>query len=428
MIRGLTGERLFLIVVFVAATLVDIPRNIRFAGVTGLALLTMVLILAGGMSLLGVAPRFGAMKPVRPFILFFVWVGVTATIHPPSGPGLQNLTVLALFVIIMLVAGGEAHRDPELASNVVGYGRALVIAASFLYVMSSAIGKFSASQFIGSRTYALAALIGLACLLAEGGLKHRSQRTMALMVVGVVGLSLSRLALALAVLMFFVARSAKRPTQRSLRRLVVSVVLGGVAMIFIVNHVPVLKERFFSGDQSIAVGGLHINASGRLNFWSATVTSWKTSPWIGHGAGSAGKLIESLFPGLGHPHNEFLRLLHDFGIVGLALWVWGIVSVLRHSWKRWHEGLLSGGDAAGGVHQAAALGLMALLLMMATDNALVYLFVMGPLGALVGASLGHRDRAADGAPAPSEPAALEVHPAELPAPPQESRDAAGVPR
>lgn len=391
----LTGERLLLAAVFVAAALVDIPRLVRIGGLSGLALLSILVLTAGGLSLLAVPPRFAAVRAVRPFVLFFIWAAMTSLVHPPTGPGWQNLTVLAAFVVIVVVAAGEADRDPTLAPRIVTYGRGLVGGVSLLYVMSAGVGKFANSEFMGSRTYALVALIGLACLLVANGDESRSSKMKALLVVGVIGLSLSRLALAVALLLFFVARSSRRrPSGRRLVRIVCSAGLALVVMWFLIGHVPALEQRFFSGDQSLAVGGLQINASGRTDFWEATVDSWQTNPWTGHGAGSAGELIDSQFPGLGHPHNEYLRLLHDYGIVGLAFWVWGLLSILAGCWRRWHRA----DRRLGGVHQAAALGLLAMLAAMLTDNVIVYLFFMGPLGALVGASLGSdRKEIVDGA-------------------------------
>ncbi|MNT90185.1 hypothetical protein D3C72_2310390 [compost metagenome] len=46
------------------------------------------------------------------------------------------------------------------------------------------------------------------------------------------------------------------------------------------------------------------------------------------------------------------------------------------------------GDPAAAIHLAAILALFGVAISMATDNPLVYVFVMAPFGILVGASLG----------------------------------------
>jgi len=40
--------------------------------------------------------------------------------------------------------------------------------------------------------------------------------------------------------------------------------------------------------------------------------------WFGKGVGSSSILIDQYFPSLGHPHNDFLRVLYDYGAVGLG--------------------------------------------------------------------------------------------------------------
>ena len=57
-----------------------------------------------------------------------------------------------------------------------------------------------------------------------------------------------------------------------------------------------------------------------MNMWAATIESARHHPLVGQGLGSSQDLIERLF-GLAHPHNDYLRLWHDLGLVGLLLLV-----------------------------------------------------------------------------------------------------------
>lgn len=375
----ITLERLLAGAVFAVAALADGPANLHLGPMSGLACLSIGLFLLGAMSVMAVPTGHAGSKATRPLVLFFAWAAGAALFNHPTGSGVQNLTVLGAFGAIILATAGEAGRDPSLGPAVVHYGRRMVAAASVLYLTSMGV-----TSWMGARTYALVALLGVACVLATNRPGERMTRTRALLVVGLIGLSLSRLALGLAVLLMFVARPRRRPSRRTLMRTVASVALAGVAMVFLINQVPALHERFFSGDQSIGVGSVRIDAAGRTNFWEKTVDSWQESPWTGHGAGSASALIETHFPGLGHPHNEYLRLLHDYGLVGAVLFVWGLLSLLVGAWKRWH----ADDGTSGGIHQAAALGLLVMLLAMLTDNVIVYVFFMAPLATLVGTSLG----------------------------------------
>lgn len=81
-----------------------------------------------------------------------------------------------------------------------------------------------------------------------------------------------------------------------------------------------LRSRFTYGDNA-ELFGIKINTSGRLNIWKVTINEWKNSPIFGNGPGSTEAMLQQYFPNISHPHNEYLRLLHDYGIVGLTLWL-----------------------------------------------------------------------------------------------------------
>ena len=54
------------------------------------------------------------------------------------------------------------------------------------------------------------------------------------------------------------------------------------------------------------------------------------------GAGASDRLTAALpGRGAGHPHNDYLRILVDYGIVGFVLWMSAYLALLRLTWKRW---------------------------------------------------------------------------------------------
>ena len=84
-----------------------------------------------------------------------------------------------------------------------------------------------------------------------------------------------------------------------------------------VEHVGPLHDRIYAGDVQAIGGGVSINLTGRSDFWETTWDSYVTSPVIGHGVGSADRLITRTYSeSTGHPHNDYLRLLHDYGLLG----------------------------------------------------------------------------------------------------------------
>ncbi len=90
---------------------------------------------------------------------------------------------------------------------------------------------------------------------------------------------------------------------------------------------------------------------------------------------------------MGHPHNDYLRIAHDYGIVGIVIWVTAIGTLLFALWRRWNRAdRLASGTAR--LQLTALLSLVAFSLEMTVENALVYVFVTAPLGLIVGAAFG----------------------------------------
>ena len=148
-----------------------------------------------------------------------------------------------------------------------------------------------------------------------------------------------------------------------------------------------LHHRFFHGDTQ-QVGSFSINVTGRDALWSANWGWFKEKPLIGFGAGASDRMTEALpGRGAGHPHNDYLRILVDYGLVGFVLWMSAYLALLRLTWKRW-QAVRGTRVYAEQIHAAAFLVLIGIGIAMIVDNPLIELARMGPLGILVGFSLG----------------------------------------
>ena len=167
-------------------------------------------------------------------------------------------------------------------------------------------------------------------------------------------------------------------------RFVLAGALVGAVAVAVVIKVHPIDVRFFQGDLQ-SFGGVKINVTGRSVLWRHAWDAFLQSPIIGHGAGSADNMIIALGLGASHPHNDYLRFLDDFGAVGFSLWVVGTVAVLRHLWIRWRSSL---SDEERQLYGTAVLGLFGVSCAMLTDNAVIYIYVMAPLGAVMGLAMG----------------------------------------
>jgi O-antigen ligase len=217
-------------------------------------------------------------------------------------------------------------------------------------------------------------------------------------------LSLSRSALAAEFVLFALARFDLRNFRGWLIAIGAIVVTLAIALSAVFFYAP-LHHRFFHGDKA-TVAGISINVTGRDALWSANWAWFQNRPIIGHGAGASDRMTANLPDhGAGHPHNDYLRLLVDYGVAGFVLWMAAWLSLLRLTWRRW-QAVRGTRVYAEQIHAAAFLVLIGIGLTMIVDNPFIELGRMGPLGILVGLSLGLPAPRAAAAPAPAEPALL----------------------
>ncbi len=123
--------------------------------------------------------------------------------------------------------------------------------------------------------------------------------------------------------------------------------------------------------------------------WSRLWTVAQDNLWIGHGAGTATDIARANFVGAGEPHNDYLRFIVDYGVVGCAIWLVAILTLLHRLWRRARA--RSGNDAA--IHYSAFLAVLGISVVAITDNVLIYHYVLLPVAVLVGSSLAHSMKA-----------------------------------
>lgn len=320
-------------------------------------------------------PRTRLTRPPIAVTLALLYM-LTALALRPTADGVQNVTVyVAFFLGTALVADSVSAGSWRRISNV-----ALQVGAAATLI---AIGTFSTGILVyGTRPFALGAIPILAFAIPEreGGWLIR---WLPYLTIVAVALSLSRTALFLCVgLMVF--RVVRRPPGARSWKAIAGIVAAGVALYFVVDAVPALRDRFTEQGDNATVAGIHLNTSGRVQFWQFTWDSAMTHPWFGGGPGSADALITRLFPPNTHPHSDWLRLLHDFGWIGGGLFLLGYLTLILRAARRARVT-----DAT--IHWSALIGLLGVGGAAITDNVLTYPFVMVPLAVIVGLSLAAPD-------------------------------------
>jgi O-antigen ligase len=379
-----------IVATLLVSALVDIPQHIHVGptsgqGVETIALVALLALLClNGYSGQGVA----SVALLWPFVVFLVWASLSFSWGHFSQQGLQNVFVYAGFVEMLLIGATAGRWAPWHTFRVLD--RAFMVAAAIgcsLYAVSFVIAGHGNRYVVSPRPFGLFGVLVVSWFMAAHVAGVRVAKYFVIATVVLTLLSLSRSALAAQFAVIVLAWVGTTTNFRTVMRSVgVMVTVAAVALAAVFLYAP-LNKRFFGGDKH-QVGGISINVTGRDALWSANWAWFKEKPVMGWGAGSSDRMTSALPGGFsGHPHNDYLRLLVDYGVIGLVIWLIGYITLVRLTWRGWRAALPRGGLEAR-IQCAAFLALTGVALTMLVDNPLIEVGKMAPLGALAGLALG----------------------------------------
>lgn len=119
----------------------------------------------------------------------------------------------------------------------------------------------------------------------------------------------------------------------------------------------------------------NVHGSGRFDAWAYVLTTFfKPNPVFGSGVGTTQHYFYTHFTGLNVIHSEYIRLLAEVGILGVALLTVAVMAYMVRLVQTFRAATTSEGRA----YSLAALGaLVVYLVFMATDNAIDYVTSCG---------------------------------------------------
>jgi len=387
-----------LLVSFAASGLVDLPRLLHVGPISLLGAVSVGEVATAGVALVvlgGVSRRTFSL--VFAWTCLLLWLTVRSLFDWPDQNGFQNAFVYVLFGANALVAGTFAAAAPGAAMRVLERGFLIldVLALTLTAVNFAAFGLPTESGadltwLVGPRAVALLAITPVGWHLARWAHGKPGSGTRSVLWIVTVMASLSRTATAVALVaagLSFLAQAWTMP--RRLVRQLPFVGLGAGAMVVLVLiYQTQFHARFLEGYNTVAVAGVEISTSGRDNIWPVVIASALKHPIVGGGLGSSqAALVEFDRENVGHPHNDYLRIWHDGGVIGLLFLLLAFgrwLTVLGGQWTR----AVRCNRAHQEVHLAAFLTLTGILLAALTDNGFVYAYLMGPAGLLAGAAFG----------------------------------------
>ncbi|WP_149830692.1 O-antigen ligase family protein [Streptomyces tailanensis] len=312
---------------------------------------------------------------------FAAW-GAISAVQQQTETGTQNALVYLSFVLLTALAAAWTSAGAPLV--LLRWIRAAAVVGAVGYLATVALRGPGSSGIYHARVYGEIVWIGMA---ASVPLANRSRWGYAipLLLLAASLLSLSRTATAICALVFL-ALAVKDRCRRGLLKLgLLATGMTYGAFLLLTRYQP-LRDRFTQNDNE-EIGNMVIGTSGRSQLWSITWDSIKEAPWLGHGIGHAESLIGNTagISRLMHPHNDYLRLWNDLGIIGIGLWVLAVLILFRGAYRRLR---VATNDSDRAIHQAALFALIGLSLNAVTSNSLIYIFTVTPVAVIIGTSLG----------------------------------------
>ena len=127
-------------------------------------------------------------------------------------------------------------------------------------------------------------------------------------------------------------------------------VIFGIAVIAVVAvfTIPNLREKMFKDSDSVSIEQFQrgeiskddINSNARFSMWEQLEARfYKGNELMGSGTGSVQNYMYSnfVFGGLKVPHNDYVQMLCDSGVIGLALYLLIIITTISHCFIVYHR-------------------------------------------------------------------------------------------
>jgi len=164
-----------------------------------------------------------------------------------------------------------------------------------------------------------------------------------------------------------------------LSKRIVALVLIAMVGVAVFNTERVQKKMFFSGKgtlQDISSRNENFATSGRKFMWEKMAVATEDEQWTGHGTGMGETFVYGVTRNIAYPHNDWLLTRFDYGYLGVITFFVCCLLIVGHALLqlRHHPD-----DSTRILLLAGAAGFIPFVLMMFTDNIMVYASYFGNL-------------------------------------------------
>lgn len=164
---------------------------------------------------------------------------------------------------------------------------------------------------------------------------------------------------------------------RMSRRIVALALIAAVGLALFYSP-RVQKKMFYSGQGTLSdIQGENFRTTGRYYMWEKMEAEIKDEPLTGHGIGMGETFVYGLTRGgAGYPHNDWILIRYDHGMLGVVVFSICLLLAARHSMIRAKYCL---DDTARALFLTGASAFIPFCMLMTTDNITVYASFFGNL-------------------------------------------------
>lgn len=360
----------FLVWVVILSTFVACIGGTSFLGynITGIAWVVPLFF-----SLLAFVAVRGRVR--LPLGIWLPWAGlVIAYLSVAEAPNALQRSVMILCPIIVGMAVSKLRVDQEVLE---GFDRSLRLLAIGLWaVVILKTGIYLTGRLpdiSGLAAEVMTATLLATYFVASHVLVRRQDVAWWVGLAAIPVVAMTRTGMAVAGLTYSASFAPLRLTRR-LALLSVVMVLG----IILFNSERIQQKMFFSGRGTLSdlrLDNPDFRTTGRATMWDAMIPEIDKKPLLGHGANATEPLVSFIAGGLVHPHNDWLRLLYDYGYIGTLIFIWCLVSQVCHVLVRAKKS--SGAEKL--LFYAGGSSFLVFILFMFTDNIILYAAFFGNL-------------------------------------------------
>jgi O-antigen ligase len=303
-----------------------------------------------------------------PWILFVAGTGYLSTF-----PNAQR-SIMLICPVIVGMAVSTAHIDQKQLKNFSLLLKVFSVGLVFMtFILTGLLITGVLPDTTALAPQAITASLLLVFFAASYALEHPTDLFWWMGMVSVPIMAMTRMAILVSGLTLPVTLA---PLKVWVRMLIIGILCFGGVILFYSPRVQ--SKMFVSGKGQFAdlLNEKKLATSGRSAMAKVFAVKIYQQPLLGYGANGSEVLCLAISNGqLTHPHNDYIRIMYDYGFVGLGIFLLTNLWQLAHLLKRSRR---SDSDAQL-MFLASASSFLPFFLMMLTDNVILYAAFFGNL-------------------------------------------------